>query len=125
MLACFACLHALDGWTTVQDNCGKVCLSLLGTWPGRPEEGWNASTSTYLQVLVSIQSLILVSEPYFNEPGYESTMGTSEGDRQSTNYNAPLREVCARRAMYDVIISTIIIFIFSFTHSFFLSKFCL
>ncbi|KAJ7201312.1 hypothetical protein GGX14DRAFT_524435 [Mycena pura] len=27
-------------------NCGKVCLSLLGTWPGRPEEQWSASSST-------------------------------------------------------------------------------
>jgi ubiquitin-protein ligase len=50
-------------------NCGKVCLSLLGTWPGRPEESWNAS-STFLQVMVSIQGLILVEDPYFNEPGY-------------------------------------------------------
>ena len=47
-------------------NCGKVCLSLLGTWPGRPEEQWT-SQSTLLQVLVSIQSMILVELPYFNE----------------------------------------------------------
>jgi baculoviral IAP repeat-containing protein 6 len=48
-------------------NCGKVCLSLLGTWPGGGEaEKWN-DTSTFLQVLVSIQSLILVPNPYFNE----------------------------------------------------------
>ena len=45
---------------------GKVCLSLLGTWPGRPEEQWSAK-STLLQVLVSIQSMILVELPYFNE----------------------------------------------------------
>ena len=38
-------------------NCGKVCLSLLGTWAG---PGWNPKTSTLLQVLVSIQSLIMV-----------------------------------------------------------------
>jgi ubiquitin-protein ligase len=48
-------------------NCGKVCLSLLGTWPGSPEEQWNASRSTLLQVLVSVQSMILVDAPYFNE----------------------------------------------------------
>lgn len=46
---------------------GKVCLSLLGTWDGDRGENWNASTSTLLQVLVSIQSLILVPEPFFNE----------------------------------------------------------
>lgn len=34
-------------------NCGKVCLSLLGTWEG---EKWDAKQSTLLQVLVSIQA---------------------------------------------------------------------
>jgi ubiquitin-protein ligase len=42
---------------------GKVCLSLLGTWKG---PGWDAATSTLLQVLVSIQSLIFVEQPFFN-----------------------------------------------------------
>jgi len=41
-------------------QCGKVCLSLLGTWAG---PGWNPAKSTLLQVLVSIQSLILVPIP--------------------------------------------------------------
>ncbi|RDB28691.1 hypothetical protein Hypma_016004 [Hypsizygus marmoreus] len=50
-------------------NCGKVCLSLLGTWAGRPEEQWSTK-STLLQVIISIQSMILVDAPYFNEPGY-------------------------------------------------------
>jgi hypothetical protein len=45
---------------------GKVCLSLLGTWSGDSGgEAWNARTSTLLQVLVSIQSLIMVPEPYY------------------------------------------------------------
>ncbi|KAI0323038.1 hypothetical protein OF83DRAFT_1048195 [Amylostereum chailletii] len=51
-------------------NEGKVCLSLLGTWPGSPEEQWKATRSTLLQVLVSIQSMILIDAPYFNEPGH-------------------------------------------------------
>ncbi|KAF7307392.1 UBIQUITIN-CONJUGAT-2 domain-containing protein [Mycena indigotica] len=51
-------------------NTGKVCLSLLGTWPGRPEEQWSPFKSTFLQVLVSIQSMILIDAPYFNEPGH-------------------------------------------------------
>ncbi len=46
-------------------NCGKVCLSLLGTWSGAAGENWSSKTSTFLQVLVSIQSLILVPEPFF------------------------------------------------------------
>ncbi len=39
------------------------------------------------QVLVSIQSLILVPEPYFNEPGYEQEIGTDAGKRHSADYN--------------------------------------
>ena len=39
------------------------------------------------QVLVSIQSLILVAEPYFNEPGYETEIGTPNGKRHSDAYN--------------------------------------
>jgi len=66
---------------------GKVCLSLLGTWGGAKGEEWNADTSTIIQVLVSIQSLILVPEPYFNEPGYDRTYGTAVGNRESLQYN--------------------------------------
>ena len=41
---------------------------------------------THSQVLVSIQSLILVPQPYFNEPGYEGTMGTPSGTASSKKY---------------------------------------
>lgn len=34
-------------------NDGKVCLSVLNTWHGRPEEKWNAHTSSFLQVTYS------------------------------------------------------------------------
>ena len=68
-------------------NCGKVCLSLLGTWKGEAGETWNPNTSTLLQVLVSIQSLIFVENPYFNEPGYEKTMHTPQGKNQNFKYN--------------------------------------
>ena len=44
---------------------GKVCLSLLGTWSG---PGWVPGKSTLLQVLVSIQAMILCEEPIANEP---------------------------------------------------------
>jgi ubiquitin-protein ligase len=68
---------------------GKVCLSLLGTWSG---PGWQRGESTLLQVLVSIQSLILVDDPYFNEPGYQNSRGTPHGTRQSQEYNAQIRQ---------------------------------
>ncbi|KAF3603944.1 hypothetical protein F2Q69_00038290 [Brassica cretica] len=61
-------------------NCGKVCLSLLGTWSGAPREKWIPNNSTMLQVLVSIQGLILNEKPYFNEPGYERTAGSAGGE---------------------------------------------
>jgi baculoviral IAP repeat-containing protein 6 len=80
------------------DN-GKVCLSLLGTWSGAEGENWNKETSTLLQVLVSIQSLILVPDPYFNEPGYERTMHTEEGKRRSREYNENIYEQTIRFAM--------------------------
>lgn len=31
-------------------NCGKVCLSLLGTWNGGQGEGWNPDVSSAFQV---------------------------------------------------------------------------
>lgn len=65
-------------------NCGKVCLSLLGTWAGEP---WSPTTSNLTQVLTSILYLIFTDEPYFNEPGYASCRGTSSGNQQSAAYD--------------------------------------
>eukprot|EP00804_Cyclotella_cryptica_P002595 CCRYP_010428-RB/>CCRYP_010428-RB protein AED:0.04 eAED:-0.04 QI:0/-1/0/1/-1/1/1/0/335 len=70
-------------------NGGKVCLSLLGTWQG---PGWISGELTLLQVLISIQSLILVPDPYFNEPGFEASRGTTQGNACSTRYNANIRQ---------------------------------
>lgn len=82
-------------------NDGKVCLSVLNTWHGRPEEKWNAQTSSFLQVLVSIQSLILVSEPYFNEPGFERSRGTPSGNHSSREYNSNIYQACVKWAMLE------------------------
>lgn len=84
-------------------NDGKVCLSVLNTWHGRPEEKWNAQTSSFLQVLVSIQSLILVPEPYFNEPGFERSRGTPNGTHSSREYNSNIYQACVRWAMLEQI----------------------
>jgi len=43
-------------------------LSLLGTWSGQESEKWNPKTSTFFQVMISIQTLILVEQSNFNEP---------------------------------------------------------
>jgi len=43
--------------------------------------------STVLQVLLSIQGLILVSNPFYNEPGFEKQADTDEGARNCAAYN--------------------------------------
>ena len=55
------------------------------------------ATSLMLQMLISVQSLIFVDEPYFNEPGFENTMHTPEGDQASKAYNQNIRytSLCA------------------------------
>jgi len=58
-------------------NNGYVCLSLLGTWSG---PGWDPGRSTLLQALVSLQSLVLVPEPYYNEPGYSGYVNKAASD---------------------------------------------
>ncbi|GBE77250.1 Baculoviral IAP repeat-containing protein [Sparassis crispa] len=78
-------------------NNGKVCLSLLGTWAGRPEEQWSPK-STLLQVVVSIQSMILIDLPYFNEPGY----GKADAkDHNSIAYNRNIYVQTVRWAMVE------------------------
>jgi hypothetical protein len=65
---------------------GKVCLSLLGTWRGSATENWDPKLSTILQVLLSIQAIIMSNEVYFNEPGYEHEQGTPEGEAKNDGY---------------------------------------
>jgi ubiquitin-protein ligase len=71
---------------------GKVCLSLLGTWRGDKGESWNSAISTFNQLVISIQSQIMIDEPYFNEPGYEKTIGTENGKKMSSEYNYNIRQ---------------------------------
>ncbi|KZT30709.1 hypothetical protein NEOLEDRAFT_1174097 [Neolentinus lepideus HHB14362 ss-1] len=66
---------------------GKVCLSILGTWAGDKNEIWNPARSSLLQVLVSIQALVLVKEPWFCEPAFEKLRGTEEGIVNSRLYS--------------------------------------
>jgi ubiquitin-protein ligase len=84
------------------DN-GKVCLSLLGTWSGNEEEKWNSKTSTFLQVMVSIQSLILIEQPYFNEPGFEKYINTDKGKHESNLYNKNIHSKTIELAMINMI----------------------
>jgi len=71
---------------------GYVCLSLLGTWQG---PGWDPENSTLLQLVVSVQAMILCEEPYCNEPGWYSSVGSDE----SKHYNKQLRQATSIYAM--------------------------
>ena len=48
-----------------------MCLSLLGTWTGSPKENWQPGQSNISQVLLSIQTIVMNEDVYFNEPSYE------------------------------------------------------
>jgi len=96
------CQLRTTGGGTVRFNpnlydCGKVCLSLLGTWQGEP---WGPK-STLLQLFVSIQSLIMVPHPYFNEPGWEPLQGTPKGEEESKKYNDERLRHTLNHAMSD------------------------
>ncbi|KAF8910063.1 hypothetical protein CPB84DRAFT_1937048 [Gymnopilus junonius] len=82
-------------------NEGKVCLSLLGTWSGRQVHSLKQWTlkSTLLQVLVSIQSMILVDAPYFNEPAYGQAYNLE--DPASIAYNRNISMQTTRWAIVD------------------------
>jgi ubiquitin-protein ligase len=85
-------------------NCGKVCLSLLGTWDAYSQgEKWSPEVSTFLQVAISIQSLIFVAEPFYNEPGDEDSMGTEWGDQQSRAYNVVIQSGTTKYAMIEML----------------------
>lgn len=63
--------HSWCGGTRISPNLyaeGKVCLSLLNTWPaGDKVEAWSGARSSILQILISIGSLVIVEEPYYTE----------------------------------------------------------
>ncbi|KAJ7968561.1 Ubiquitin-conjugating enzyme [Quillaja saponaria] len=79
---------------------GKVCLSLLNTWTGTGTEVWNPGSSTILQVLLSLQALVLNEKPYFNEAGYDKQMGIAEGEKNSVSYNENALLVTCKSMLY-------------------------
>ncbi|TVU17601.1 hypothetical protein EJB05_33647, partial [Eragrostis curvula] len=68
------------------DESGTVCLSLLDTFGGEGVELWSPAMSTILQVVVSIQGLVLTSQPLYNESGYEEYLGTPKGTHNEIVY---------------------------------------
>ncbi|PIA26947.1 hypothetical protein AQUCO_08400007v1 [Aquilegia coerulea] len=83
-------------------NCGKVCLSLLNTWQGSKEEKWTPRKSTVLQVLLSIQALVLNAKPFFNEPGWAPMAGGVEGEKRARDYNENTYILSCRTMLYTL-----------------------
>ncbi|KAK7246508.1 hypothetical protein RIF29_41377 [Crotalaria pallida] len=79
---------------------GKICLSLLNTWTGTSTEVWNPESSTILQVLLSLQALVLNDKPYFNEAGYDLQIGRAEGEKNSVSYNENAFLVTCKSMLY-------------------------
>ncbi|XP_045801357.1 putative ubiquitin-conjugating enzyme E2 39 isoform X2 [Trifolium pratense] len=84
------------------DN-GKVCISLLNTYDhGRENEKWTPGVSTMLQVLVSIQGLILSAKPLFNAPLIGFMSGTQIGEALSLKYSEDTFIQSVRTMMYTM-----------------------
>lgn len=79
---------------------GKVCLSLLNTWTGSGSEVWNPKGSTILQVLLSLQALVLNEKPYFNEAGYDLQIEKAEAEKNSVSYNENAFLVSCKSMIY-------------------------
>ena len=75
--------------------CGKVCLSIIGTWQG---PGWT-SVMTTKSVLISIQSL-MNEKPFYNEPGFEKQ--ESRYVNESKRYNERITYEKLRVAVIDM-----------------------
>lgn len=96
-------VHYISGGLRVNPNLyetGKVCLSLLNTWTGTGTEVWKPESSTVLQVLLSLQALVLNEKPYFNEAGYDKQMGRADGERNSGSYNENAFLVTCKSMLY-------------------------
>ena len=78
-------------------NCGYVCLSLLGTWG----HDWDGKVSTMIQVLISIQAIVMSNEIYFNEPGWTNQMGTEYGENMNNGYKNLVRYANLKYCIVD------------------------
>uniref|UniRef100_A0A453EIS8 UBC core domain-containing protein n=1 Tax=Aegilops tauschii subsp. strangulata TaxID=200361 RepID=A0A453EIS8_AEGTS len=55
-----------------------------------------------LQVLISIQGLVLNDKPYFNEPGYKNTVNTPVGEKHSMAYNQTAFVLSCKTMLYSL-----------------------
>lgn len=86
------------GWHThTALGVGRVCVRMCLTSPAccRPL----MSAVALSQVLVSLQSMVFVPDPFYNEPGYERTASTASGKANAAEYNAGVRLGTASHAI--------------------------
>ena len=91
-------MKTIDGKIRFNPNlyeCGKVCLSILGTWSG---PSWT-NIMTLKTILLSIRSL-MSDFPITNEPGFENTPRDSQ---KNIDYNCYLIFHNYRLAIMDVV----------------------
>lgn len=79
---------------------GYVCLSIINTWGGDPEEMWNPSYSTLMQVFLSIQALVMNNDVIQKEPGYE---GYETNSQENRDYVTIVKYGNLKYAMIDMI----------------------
>lgn len=82
---------------------GYICLSILGTWSGDSIEKWNGDRSTLLQILLSIQSLVMTEGVYFNEPGYSWDKNSSTAIALNRAYSNIVKYGTVKFAMNEMI----------------------
>lgn len=82
---------------------GYICLSLLGTWSGDNIEKWNSQTSNILQILLSIQSIVMSDGVYFNEPGYATDKNSQTNKALNLGYSNIVRYATVKFAMNEQI----------------------
>lgn len=83
--------------------CGKVCLSILGTWQAQPSEEWSSAQGLE-SILLSIQSL-MSPNPFENEPGYEQSddkQAISDYTSKVKRYSTPPNLDCAHSNRSDM-----------------------
>ena len=54
-----------------------------------------------LQVVLSIQAIIMSNEVYFNEPGYEHEIGTAAGEAKNNGYSNIVKYGTLKYAIID------------------------
>lgn len=84
-------------------NNGYVCLSLLGTWSGGKGEVWSMINSNLLQILISIQSLVMTEGVIYNEPSYSYNKANISYQKQDIGYTNIVKFGNIKYAMTDII----------------------